>query len=378
MDIITSFGNSDYIDTAEAFQKLIKPYLDSNIPSARTKYKTYEELCRENNVSVDKCVYHINSGGYAMVYKYGYFIAKIIPHKDMKNGYLIPIRFISDIHEIRITDFVACPYTVASEVDVSAFLKLVQKIIELIAISVAYIEKKDIKSKSIYTDVSLKTFFTTNRNYPPVISKAIQQVFKSKTPLCLFNNFYNLASFHDSLNLSRLSTMIYFPVALCSANKFSGSDYSMQMFFQVFLSYYVLQSHYNERFVHKDLKLDNILVFEDPSPMMITVMINNIPKKYMIESIYKFKINDFDLSNIQTESSNEWFIDLHFFVHSVIHYHNFDLPDSIKEFCLTPVCTSECTTQNRWSVKYDGRVYVTLEEFGKFIINTFESFENDF
>lgn len=344
----------------------------------RSKYKTYEELLELNNLKLDRCLYHVNSGGYAMIFKSGYFIAKIIPTNNFTQGYYVPVRIITEIRQYPMNSFITSPYGITTNVNMKKFTELLTQMITFISMCVAYIEQKDIDSKNILTDISLKHFFINNREYPPIISKLIQQVFKQKIQLSLFNNFHNLASFHSTLQNLTNSTIIYIPIAVCSANKFTKPNYSSQLFFQVLLSYYLIEKHYNERFVHHDLKLDNILVYEDTTPIMINITINNVEKKYMICNKFKFKINDFDLSKIKETSSNEWFVDLHFFVHSVIHYGNFEVSEEIKNFCMHPVCGTSCNTQKRWLINYDGSRYVTLENLGDFIINTFQEFENDF
>jgi hypothetical protein len=380
MKIMNNF-NLDPFNESEVsnlFFQRVKSFLDKNLDKSKVKYKTYDELMNDNNVAIDRYLFHLNSGGYAMIFKYGYYICKIIPQKEMNAGYSIPTRIDKEVKSMPMRDFIALPYCCAFKTNIDGFLFELKRQILLVAMAVAYIDKKpSLDAKDILKDTSLKTFFVTNRKYPPIIAKAIQQVSKNKVSLSLFNNFYNLASFYDMLETSK-KTLIYFPIAMCSSNKFPSKDYTSQMLLQVLLAYYAIESHYSEKFVHRDLKLDNILVFEDRSPLMLEVKINGKNRKYVIASPYKFKINDFDLSLIKETGDNEWFLDLHFLVHSMIHYCNFEVSDNLKDFFLKPVCGNNCSIDNRWQVTYSGERYKSLEDLGDFIINNFDSFENDF
>lgn len=107
---------------------------------------------------------------------------------------------------------------------------------------------------------------------------------------------------------------------------------SSQLMFQILIFYYVLLKM-KPSFVHRDLKLDNILVKKSMNRKIefdIVIEDKGVDVEYhcCIDSPFTFMINDFDRAVIESDNRT-WFQDIHYFLHSVKHYANLNIDQRI-------------------------------------------------
>lgn len=105
---------------------------------------------------------------------------------------------------------------------------------------------------------------------------------------------------------------------------------------------FILQSNKNIRFIHKDLKPNNILVF-DSNPYYLEY--ENI--KFLFKNNYRMCIHDFGISTILAcDKPSGIARDVHFFVHSLFYFfknqyqHDIEFFQALYDFFIAPYCNT--------------------------------------
>jgi len=161
-------------------------------------------------------------------------------------------------------------------------------------------------------------------------------------------NFNTLSRILDHIIASKIkhAYIITFPLAINSSNKLSVEllqnyfknesldytamlkEYSLQIIFQVFIFYHTIL-RFKPNFVHKDLKLDNILIKNFPQKFLkFKLIINSNNYMIKIQSPFLFVINDFERAELES-TSYSWKEDLNYLFYSINYYNNLILPSEL-------------------------------------------------
>lgn len=340
---------SSITDPQSFFLQNIYPKLKSLTKQSLSKIKPHLPLKQEQRYLF---FYHLISGGGGSVFKYKDFIFKVTPksseissEKDIAEisvpKYLKKLFTINCYNQL--SDFVAIPLYIRYG-NFSIELKALSNIHQLTIIMLAYtlltndgvaVNKSSLTNKiaNITHDEKM------HLNKESQINILLLSYYLDVKPIILNNLFsfnvipksqkeygYLTISEPAIMSANKLSAhtlMEYFKDSKLSYNKLL-EQLSMQMIFQVLVFYHVLLQM-KPAFVHRDLKLDNILVREQPSHRIHQcITINNEEYQILINSPLIFLINDFEKSEI--ESSKSWIDDFNFLFYSIKHYKNVTLP----------------------------------------------------
>lgn len=349
------FHSKSIIDLAELknlsdfFFKHIVPKIDSLTKKSINDLKAYLPLKQSDRSSF---MWHLISGGGGSIFKYRNLIFKFTPknkeivsEKDIEEV-TVP-KYIKKLLELNcyntISDFITIPLYIRYgefSIEFNALHNLHQLCLMIISYTKMKHEKKHISKLTLLQETTQLTHEDKNN-----LGKITQ------INLMLLSHYLDikieLISNISSFNVIPKSAKTYgyittSPIAIMSANKMSVhtlSDYfndkklnyhsmleslSLQMIFQILLFYHTILKM-KPAFVHRDLKLDNILVKELPShEIKQNITIDDEAYKVNIETPLIFLINDFEKSEI--ESSKSWFHDLTLLFFSIKHYKNLLLP----------------------------------------------------
>ena len=245
-------------------------------------------------------------------------------------------------------------------------LKLVISIYSFLIITCKNVLEKDLelsKLQSVSLEKQISDFnsisniynkYKNNSKFYIVFSNLYKKYVNDHINIVLLNNYNNLMKFLDNYRVNfkkplkdniLKSNVLIERLALetsdglrldnCGDISSFGSkayerdvDYLRMLTLQVLL--FVLNVNKCFKFfVHNDLKMNNILVFNKEYPLIIDYKYKN--KRMSIEFFerYIFKLNDFDFSNFDSynntkiehskfANNDHWIYDVHFFVHSMI------------------------------------------------------------
>lgn len=300
---------------------------------------------------------HLISGGGGSIFQYKDFIFKITPQskqitsdKELEEitipKYLMKLLKINDYTTI--SDFINIPLYVRYG-DFTVQFKAIVNLYHLCLITVAYTNLKA-SCKQINKKTLLDEVTKIKNDQNPITDKVTQinlmlLSLELETKMIIINNL-------PSFNVILKSPGIYGYVtvaetAIMSVNKLTTTslntyfkdtsinyqvlleNLSLQLVFQVFLFYHTVLKM-KPSFVHKDLKLDNILMF-DLSTHKIKQKITIQSEKWEvnIKTPIIFKLNDFEHSEV--DSNKSWTEDIKFLFFSIKYYKNLILPRKLYE-----------------------------------------------
>lgn len=319
---------------------LFNTIIHDSPPILSTKNKTV----LNSVIDADHILHHVASGGYGAVFLFYNYIFKVVPYpRATPSEFLIPAQLHAMIEkdlklQVLHTFFIR-PINCTYVPDLKVLWIGISKILMLFhMLHLAMTGSQNIKQdydNSRITDLVVTS--SEAKTITKLIGDAIGVYLNVGSKHAHLYRFLH-RTFHNQKLQAVPSYIMVMPKALLSGNLLQKTQKTLAtlLVFQTLVFYALLVPRY-PMFVHGDLKLDNILLFESERDKFVFEFAGTT---YTFPVRYVWQISDFDLATLQPLTSGVgWQQDLHYFFHTIAHYKNIVLPSSLKT---NPFCTDKC------------------------------------
>ena len=347
------YGNNNAI--VNSFRLLCNTMGSIKVKKDSELYEMAHKMTQTSE-STEVSLTHIACGGYGVIMLYQTYILKIVPYpRTTPNEYVVPAllreKLKTNIANKDLADYFIEPINCTYLTNLNILWVSLNKFIMLTHLLLLL--KKG--SGNLRLDYD---------NYDPLTPIAKEDAdYIAKVINKYFGVYLNLGTKHSQLfrfmkrtfherTIGAIPTYVMvMPKALMSGNMLPKSQkiLSTLLLFQV-LVFYARILKICPQFMHGDLKLDNILLFEQAETFRCTFE----GDVYAFNQRYVWQISDFDLASLESNEKVTWQQDLHYFLHTVEHYKNLVVPATLKK---NPFCNDSC---KNWIIDYSEFAYEDL------------------
>ncbi|AQT35870.1 Ser/Thr kinase [Myxoma virus] len=302
--------------------------------------------------------YHISTGGYGIVFKIDKYVVKFVyePNKnytpiDATAEYTIP-KFLYNNLKGDEKKLIVCAWAMGVNYNLSFLYNLYKRVLYMLLLIVQILDEQPLNLTHFSHKYFLKSFNEKKGDVKFVKLLSYFYPIVVQSNINVINYFTHMFYFFEHEKRSNYSydkgNIIVFPLAKCSADKITGkvaerfgfkslTEYVKFLFLQIALLYVkIYELPCCNNFVHVDLKPDNLLIFDSPTPLRITFKHNT----YVFNEPIKVCLNDFDFSQVASimnkkiknslKVEHNWYYDFHFFTHTL--FRTYPEIETDKEF----------------------------------------------